>query len=327
MAALPGAEKIAVGDRAGHVHIMAAGSTETEMNSISNDVSFLGHNAAVRLLSASGDGTLIASAATDNTVRVWDTETGQPRSWKADLAGSHVHRLELSPDNHLLAVLSSDDVRLVDVETGQVVAVTALAEPHRAMVFAGSSELYLGGEDGALSLLQADANNGSWQLRRLWQGEAAIRWLQASPLGELLVLVDSRNLASQFVLQEGRVSEGTLQLPSTVHGVSFGGRGARVMFRTARWVHRASASVAGLQLLDSVFIQKSASGTRIVAGRADDGQLAANRAYLPVLRNGFLELTELGFDSPTGRGLFGNRDELLAEWRLKLFATRPAMEP
>ncbi|MBT8087562.1 MAG: AAA-like domain-containing protein [Gammaproteobacteria bacterium] len=327
VAALPGAEKIAIGDRAGHVHIMAAGSTAAEINSISDDVSFLGHNAAVRLLSANDDGTLIASAATDNSVRVWDTQTGQPRSWKVDLAGSQVSRLELSPDSALLAVLGNGDVRLIDVETGEIIAQVALADAHRAMAFASSSELYLGAENGSLALLRADTSSGTWTLRRLWQGEAAIRWLEASPLGELLVLVDERNLASQFVLRDGRVSEATLQLPSTVRGVSFAGSGTRIMFRTARWVHRASASVTGLQLIDSVFIHKAVPGARIVAGRTDDGQLAANRAYLPVLRNGFLELTELGFDRPSGVGLFGDRDELLDEWRWKLFATRPAAAP
>ncbi|MBT8093122.1 MAG: AAA-like domain-containing protein [Gammaproteobacteria bacterium] len=327
VAALPGAQMIAIGDRDGHVHFMAAGSTVADMNSISKDVSFLGHSAAVRLLSTNDDGTLVASAAADNSVRVWDTQTGQPRSWKTDTAESKVNRLALSPDSAVLAVLHDNGARLIDVETGESITETALGEPHRAMAFAGNSQLYLGSENGSLDLLEADADGSSWKLRRLWQAEAAILWLETSPLGEFLVLVDDRNLASQFVLKDGRVSEATLRLPSTVHDVSFGGTNSRVMFRTARWVHRASASVGGLRLLDSVFIPRAAPGARIVAGMADDGQLAANRAYLPLLRNGFLELAELGFDAPAGVGLFGNSDELLDVWRVKLFATRPSEGP
>ena len=326
VAALPGGEKIVIGDRAGHVHIMPANSTADDMDVLSEDVSFLGHNAAVRMLSASDDGVLIASAATDNSVRVWDARTGEPRAWSIDMAGGQVTGLAISRDRELLAVLGDTDVYLVNIETGETVAETALGGPHQAMAFAVDSGLYLGGEDGSLSMLEADGNGKNWRLRRLWRGDAAIRWLAASPFGEFLVLVDGRNFASQFVLQDGRISEAMLQLPSTVHEVSFSGSGSRVMFRTARWVHRASASVAGLQLLDSVFIPKAARGARIVAGLADDGQLAANRSYLPVLRNGALELTELGFDTPPAVALFGNRDELLDEWHSKLYAIEPSTE-
>jgi WD40 repeat protein len=320
--ALPGARQIAIGDRAGHVHIMAAGSTAEDMNKVGGDVSFLGHNAPVRQLTFNAEGTLIASAANDNTLRVWDVATGQPRGWNADVAGAAVTRLAMSPDNVLLAALNGSDVRLINIDSGELVADVVLGTPHSALAFVGGSQLYVGSDDGSLSLLQSDAN-GSWSLRRLWQGESAIRWLEASPRGEFLVLVDDQNLASQFVLQDGRISEARLQLPSRVHGVSFNGRGGRVMFRTARWVHRASASLAGLQLLDSVFVSKALPGARIVAGLTDDGELAANRSYLPVLRNEFLEVAELGFDVPGTAGLFGNREELIAEWRAKLAGTPP----
>ena len=43
-------------------------------------------------------------------------------------------------------------------------------------------------------------------MRQIWQGDAGISWLEASPSGELLIVVDENNRASQFVLNDGRIS-------------------------------------------------------------------------------------------------------------------------
>ena len=39
------------------------------------------------------------------------------------------------------------------------------------------------------------------------------------------------------------------------------------------------------------------------------------RVYLPVAGDGFVQLAELNFDARRGPGLFGNKSELLNEWR------------
>jgi len=39
---------------------------------------------------------------------------------------------------------------------------------------------------------------------------------------------------------------------------------------------------------------------------------------LPAARNGFVELVELPFPGSASPALFGNRDDLLAEWRSRL---------
>jgi hypothetical protein len=250
---------------------------------------------------------LLASVAADNSLRVWDTDSGQPLPYSAQIDGPPVVRVVFSPDASKLGVLNGDHVRLLSVADGAVIARFRLAEPHDAIAFAGDGELYLGDASGALRLLETDAD-GDWKLRQLWQGSAAIRWLEASPRGEYLVLVDENNLASQFVLGEGRISSGTLALPADVQDVVF--NGSRVLFRTSRWVHRASVSVAGLSALDSVFVPKALNGARL--------QATANGTYLATASAGFIELVELGFDGSSGPMLFGNKDELLAEWRLRL---------
>ncbi len=312
---LPGAAELAIGDEAGHVHIVSVGTTVDDIKALSADISFVGHLAPVRQLAPSNNGEWVASVAADNTMRVWDAGSGQPLPYVAQIDGAPVVRMVFSPDASKLGVLNGDGVRLLNVADGAVIAEFGLDEPHAAIAFAANGALYLGDASGTLRLLETDAD-GDWKLRQIWQGTAGIRWLEASPRGEYLVLVDENNQASQFVLGEGRISSGTLALPGDVHDVVFDG--SRVLFRTSRWVHRASMSVAGLGALDSAFVPKTLKGARLVIGRRNSDAASAVGTFLPTASGGFVELVELGFDGAPGPMLFGNKDALLAEWRLRL---------
>jgi len=314
---LPGATHVAVGDPAGDVHIIAVGASAEELQSISDDVSFLGHTAQVRKLSAASDGSLVASAAADNTIRVWSTSTGQPLQYIVEVPGSEVSRMVFSRDAALLAVLNNESIRLLRVADGATVVAIDLAEEHRAIAFADNGHLYLGAESGVLRIIESD-DGSAWSPRQVWQGGAAIRVLEASPRGNYLVMVDANHRASQFVLAEGQMNEGIVELPGPVQEVTFTSSGGRVLIRTARWVHRASSSLTGLMWLDSVFAPMSLHGAGIVFGGLDASDPGANRMYLPEIRNGSIELVELGFRAPSSPGLFGNRKELLAEWRPRL---------
>ena len=313
LAATPDASRIVTGDPEGHVHVLAAGVSRADMQAISDDVSFIGHNAEVRALSLNAGGTLVASAASDNSIRIWEIDSGQPLPYTAEIAGAAVTRMVFSPDSSQLAVLNDDRVWLLSVGSGDLIAEFDVGEPHAGIAFAKDDQLYIGGDNGSLRLIRRDPD-GSWNLSNLWQGDAAIRWLEASPDGEYLIVVDANNLASQFILAEGRIAGETLRLPAAVREVTFGGRGGHALFRTSRWVHRASASMAGLIWQDSVLVPKTFRGARIVAGN----NAAGNRTYLPAVRNGFVELVELNFRGSTSPGLFGNQDKLLEEWQPRL---------
>ena len=141
--------------------------------------------------------------------------------------------------------------------------------------------------------------------------------LEASPESRFLVLVDADSRASQFDLSQGQMSVAVLQLPGPLRDVTFTS-GGRVLMHTSRWVHRISSSAAGLVWLDSVFVPNALPGRQIVHGGLVQSDPAAHRAYLPVVRGPFVELVELGFRAPSSPGLFGNKDELLAEWQTKL---------
>ena len=323
--ALPGTRNIAIGDPAGHVHIVPAGVGIEALRAIDEDVSFVGHSASVRRLGVARDGSLVASAAADNSIRVWSTDDGKPLPYVASITGSPVTQLAFSPDASLLAVMNDDRVELLDAADGKAVTGFDLGELHSGLAFADSRHLFIGGESGALRLIEFDGNR--WDLRQVWQGDAAIRALEASRRGRHLVLVDELHRASQFALAEGQMHEGSLQLPGPVRDVVFTLGGGRVLLHSARWVHRASSSPRGLTWLDSVLVPQALPGARIIFGSLDPSDAGASMMYLPAVSNGLVDLVELAFGAPSTPRLFGNKDELLAEWETKIQGRLPQVAP
>ena len=79
-----------------------------------------GHTDSVSHVVFSPDGMKLASGSYDNTVRLWDVETGQPIGSALEGHANRVNHVVFSPDGKKLASGSYDStVRLWDVETGQ----------------------------------------------------------------------------------------------------------------------------------------------------------------------------------------------------------------
>lgn len=312
------ATTVVIGDHQGDVHFVPVGSGTEELLEQAQRVSFLGHSSPVRRLAVSRNGSTVVSVADDNSIRVWDPSTGLPQPFFAGIHGNPVEALALAPDGTRVALMSSNRVYVMDAADGRMVARFELGVRSRAMSFADDGSLYLGNESGALQVVAQDAS-GAWSYRTIWQGEAALRGLAVSPRSRYLVVVDAANRAMQFGLAEGKLGDMILDLPSTIEEVSFAPGGTRVLFRTQRWVHRASSALTGLVWLDAAIAPQGLAGAGMVFGASDDGAAAlANRVYLPVPGNGFVRLAQVDFGQMSGPGLFGNRDTLLDEWRRKL---------
>ncbi len=322
VAVTPDAEIVVIGDRAGHVHTLQRSELEA-LAVASEDVSFIGHTAAVRVLEMSPDNKLVASAAADNTVRVWNIGNGQPNTYVADLPGAPVSKLAFSPDASWLAILGDARVLILDVANGDIEADFELDGTHHGMTFVDDEHLYLGGDNSVLRVVSRD-DAGDWSIRQLWQGAAAIRLLQASPRGRYLILVDQNNVAQQFSLAEGQIGTMSVRLPDAVDEVAFSPVGSRVLFKTSRWVHRVSSSAAGLAWLDALHTPNALRGARIVFG---DAAPSGDHFYIPVAREGSIRLARMNFEPGDGPGLFGNKDSLLANWRAKLSLTHAATDP
>lgn len=315
----PDGRFIAIGDPAGHVHFIPSGASLTDVAEMSADVSFVGHSSEVMHVGVDPSGSLAVSVAVDNSLRLWDTGTGEPRPYVIDVSGPPVSYLEFSPDSGSIGVLSGSRVTVIKVEDGRIVAEHDAGLPYNGMTFASESELYLGGQNGELQLLRR-AVDGHWSPQQVWKSENGIRRLSASPRGDFLILIDQNNLASQFRLSDGLIGDATLQLPADVEEVAFDRNGSRAYFRTARWLHRAGSSASGLTWMDAIFVSPALDGARIVHGNGSSEPTARKRMYLPAARNGFVELVELSFDGSSSTGLFGNKDGLLKEWRERINA-------
>jgi hypothetical protein len=163
---------------------------------------------------------------------------------------------------------------------------------------------------------------GGWTPQAVWQGDLAVRHLAASPRGRYLVLVNAAHEALLFDLVEAGPGPMRIRLPSAVEDIEFCPNGTRVLFQTARWVHRASAATNGLVWLDAMLVPKPLTGARIVFGDPAASPAAAGDAfYLPVAQDGDALLPRFSFTGGTGPGLFGNPEELAAHWQSRLART------
>ena len=96
----------------------------------------------------------------------------------------------------------------------------------------------------------------------------------------------------------------------------------RVLFRTARWIHRANITPRGLSWLDALRAPKILSGSQMVLDFGDGTEAGRDplggRIALLTRDTGFAEVAELQFSLSTGPTLIGPKKELLKDWRAKL---------
>lgn len=332
----PRGDRLAIGDSDGHVHIVPVQAGDQGLSRASDEVSYLGHPAPVIAMAYSQDGSQVASAASNGSIRLWDTQSGSPRPYTVHAAVESADQMQFSPDNSKLAINGGRRVWIVDTVTGRALTEIELGETHAAMSFANNEQLYLGSESGTLRLLAPD-RSGSWNVRNVWAGTSGLRRIAVAPSGSKLVLVNALNEARSLDLRSGRVSELALAMPDAVSDILFNIGESRVLLRTPRWVHRVVLSSSGLVWMDAIRAPKAMPGSRMILdpnrsvtnsqAPAHKGDVRDNDKLLLLTREtGFAEIAELQFDYSYGPSLIGNRADLLEEWRNKLaIVAEPAM--
>jgi len=316
-----GARAIAVGDGEGHVHILGTSADESRFADASDDISFIGHSTAVTRLVFSDDGSLVASADAEGTVRVWDASTGLPRVYRVEPSQHTVEKMRFSPSGIRLAILGRQHLQIIDTATGGRVADFELNNLHRDLGFSSDDKLFVAAANGELRQATTDRTD-TWALHTVWSGTAGLQNLAVSPTRGHVVIVDDNNVASLLNPADGTIGPSTMQLAGSVHDIIFSGSETRVIFRTARWVHRATIAPSGLIWMDALRAPKALRGSQMVldAAAAGDATADALGGKIAVLTrdSGVAEIAELQFDPQSGPTIIGSREELLETWLKRL---------
>ncbi len=179
------------------------------------------HGGPIRSVAFNHDGTLLASASEDETIRVWDLASGKPR-YCFDGYSGEISSVSFSPDGKTLAAdlgAKAHIVRFWDIATGKQLP-TLLSHPGVIQSVAYSHDGNLvatGSQDGSLRVW--NAANGKLIYTMPHAGQ--IVSISFSPDGKTLATSSSDTTIRLWNLSTGG-SSGTLEATGNeVHAVSF----------------------------------------------------------------------------------------------------------
>jgi WD40 repeat protein len=164
----------------------------------------LGHTQKINAVALSPDGKMVATAAADGTIRLWDAVEGKATR-KLVANANIVHSVAFSPDGRLLASDSNHLVRLWDVNTTRI---KDTIKGHREAVNAiainsNGSMLAAGAYDNSIGLW--DVRSAGF-LRRLYREGLPGSSIAFSPDGKLLAANTARTILLWDV-DSGRVAK------------------------------------------------------------------------------------------------------------------------
>jgi cytochrome c len=110
-----------------------------------------GHTAPIAALASSPDGTTLASASWDHTVRLWPLAGGAARVLEGHT--QNVNGVAFAPDGRTLVSVSYDQSVRIWPFVGGTPTVVAMPSPLNAVAIGSNGEIATGGADGKLYLL------------------------------------------------------------------------------------------------------------------------------------------------------------------------------
>jgi len=243
----PGGRHLAVARATGDVTILPSRQETLLLPGGLQGPGFIGHLEPVTALAFSPDGRLLASGATDGSLRVWDVATGAPRRFMAGQGDNAVLEIAFSPDGRFVMSASRSSVIVIDTTSGELLARTAIqsSRPQLSVSDDGTEVIIVGDRDGI--------SRWVWQagiLSALLPPDEKISAGAIERGSERFVTVDS--LRRVYLWTDAQTRQPVrARLPALPERLWFGDEGRSVYAQAGVWLMRLQLSADGLRMADT----------------------------------------------------------------------------
>ncbi len=302
----PDGTRLAIADANGGLYVVAAAAAA---GNNPRAVAFVGHTVPVERIRFSPSGNLVASVASDGSVRVWDSADAAPRPYFIRTGSAPVVALAFSRDERLLAIASVGTVRVIDVASGMLSAERQFAVPVTSAVFGvDSNELIVGHTNGSVDRLRLDAALVGDQLRISTAAVTALAFVDGAT-----VVADAAARLHRFSDWLAAADLVTTPTGESCQELATLKTAPAVLCRSANWIWHVPIGMASPAV--------SSLRVRLLpAARIHDG-LASNEdgSVLTLLPRGSDALAlQLPFDRSDVPAPVGNIEEFVANWRIRI---------